>query len=297
MTTIVSAVILGVVVLLAGNMPWGGIPGLPGFASLNLRFAPAVPWAIVPMSLYLWIYWRFISGAIGPRDSAEWRRSNLRAHSVAGDIWGPAVLAGLLGFGALLALLAVMQRVVNLPDSPPAPTPAGMPFITLFLLLAMASIVAGVTEEAAFRGYMQTPIERRYGVVAAILVNGAMFGLLHFPNHPGAVLTMLPYYIAVAGVYGGLTWATDSILPALVLHAGGDVLSLTRLWTTGRAEWQLTAERASLVWESGFDAAFAAALVALVLLGGATAWAYRGLRALSSQIQSSAIPEASPGRR
>ena len=192
MTTIVSAVLLGVAVLLAGNVPWGGIPGLPGFASLNLRFATAVPWAIVPMGLYLWIYWRFISGAIGPRDSAEWRRSNLRAHSVPGDIWGPAVLAGFLGFGALLALLAVMQRVVNLPDSPPAPTPAGMPFITLFLLLVMASIVAGVTEEAAFRGYMQTPIERRYGVVAAILVNGAMFGLLHFPNHPGAVLTMLP---------------------------------------------------------------------------------------------------------
>jgi hypothetical protein len=91
-----------------------------------------------------------------------------------------------------------------------------------------------------------------------------------------------------------LTWATDSILPALVLHAGGDVFSLTRLWTTGRAEWQLTAERAPLVWESGFDTAFAAALVALVLLGGATAWAYRGLRALSSQMQGSAIPEASP---
>ncbi len=55
MTTIGSAVLLGVVVLLAGSVPWGGIPGLPGFAGLNLRFAPAVPWAIVPMGLYLWI--------------------------------------------------------------------------------------------------------------------------------------------------------------------------------------------------------------------------------------------------
>jgi membrane protease YdiL (CAAX protease family) len=182
---------------------------------------------------------------------------------------------------------------VEMPESPPAPTPAGMPFVTLFLLLMMASIVAGVTEEAAFRGYMQTPIERRYGVVAAILVNGTMFGLLHFSNHPGAVLTMLPYYIAVAGVYGGLTWATDSILPALVLHAGGDVFSLTRLWTTGRAEWQLTAEPAPLVWTSGFDAGFAGALIAFVLLGGATAWAYRGLRTLLHR-GSPVIPEASP---
>ena len=36
----------------------------------------------------------------------------------------------------------------------------------------MQSIVAGVTEEAAFRGYMQSIIERRYGIVMAILVNG-----------------------------------------------------------------------------------------------------------------------------
>ena len=279
MMTIVSAVILGVGVMLIGNVPWAGIPGVPGFAGLNLRLAPAVPWAIVPMVLYLRIYWQFIGGAIGPRDSAEWRRLNLRAHSVSGHMWGLSVLAGLLGFAALLALLAVMQRLVDLPQSPAVPTAAGMPFITLFLLLVMASIVAGVTEEAAFRGYMQTPIERQYGVIVAILVNGTMFGLLHFPNHPTAVLTMLPYYIGVAAVYGGLTWATDSILPALVLHAGGDVFSLTRLWTTGRAEWQLTAERAPLVWERGFDAAFAGSVVALVLLAGATAWAYRELRA------------------
>jgi membrane protease YdiL (CAAX protease family) len=50
--------------------------------------------------------------------------------------------------------------------------------------LTMASVVAGVTEEAAFRGYMQTRIERQYGLLIAILVNGVMFGLLHFPNHP-----------------------------------------------------------------------------------------------------------------
>jgi len=100
----------------------------------------------------------------------------------------------------------------------------------------MSSCVAGITEEAAFRGYMQGPIEQRYGLMPAILVNGSMFGLLHFPNHPDAVLAMLLYYIAVAAVYGGLTWACNSILPALVLHAGGDIWSLTLLWITGRPE-------------------------------------------------------------
>jgi len=32
-----------------------------------------------------------------------------------------------------------------------------MPPVTMFVLLAMASLVAGVTEEAGFRGYMQAP--------------------------------------------------------------------------------------------------------------------------------------------
>ena len=114
-----------------------------------------------------------------------------------------------------------------------------MPIATAFSLIVMGSIVAGVTEEAAFRGYMQGPIERRYGLAAAILVNGTLFGLLHFPTHPADVLWMLPYYIAVSAVYGGLTWAANSILPALVLHVAGDVVVLTRWWLTGRPEWQI----------------------------------------------------------
>jgi hypothetical protein len=155
-----------------------------------------------------------------------------------------------------------------------------MPSLTAFLLLTMSSIVAGVTEEAAFRGYMQTPIERRYGLAPAILVNGTMFGLLHFPNHPDAVLTMLPYYIAVAAVYGGLTWAANSILPALVLHAGGDVWSLGRLWVTGRPEWQMSTSQPTLIRETGVDGSFLIAVVSFVTLAGLTIAAYRAVRRL-----------------
>ena len=130
----------------------------------------------------------------------------------------------------------------------------------------MSSIVGGVTEQAAFRGYMQGPLERRYGLAAAILVSGTAFGLQHFPNHPADMLLMLPYYIAVSAVYGGLTWAANSILPALVLHSGGDVISLSRLWLTGRPEWQLLPSQPALVRETGIDAGFVFAGAALVVL-------------------------------
>jgi membrane protease YdiL (CAAX protease family) len=195
-------------------------------------------------------------------------------------------VAGALGFGALLAFLAVTARLVHLPPSEPIRVPAEMPAVTAFLLLVMASIVAGVTEEAAFRGYMQGMIERRHGVVLAVIVSGALFGLLHFPNHPADVFPMLPYYVAVSAVYGGLTWAADSILPALVLHSAGDVIVLTRWWLTGRPEWQVGSTPPPLIWEEGVDLAFGLSVAAAVGLALMTAQAYRGVRALRVQARS-----------
>lgn len=261
--------------LFAGNLPWGFL-----LAPANLRFAVAVPWAVVPMAVYLWAYWRFIRGDWGSPDTAATRRQNLRANPLSADAWMAALFAGLLGFAALFAFLAVMARLVTLPASAPLTAPQGMPTLTAFLLLSMSSVVAGATEESAFRGYMQTPIERRYGVLPAILVNGTIFGLLHFPNHPADVLTMLPYYIAVSAVYGGVTWASNSILPALVLHSGGDVWSLGRLWMTGRPEWQLSASPPGLVWGDGIDSSFIISVGAMVLLSALTIWAYAGVRRL-----------------
>jgi len=274
---IARAALSGVAVLLAGSLPWGFL-----LAPANLRFGVTIPWAILPMAACLWAYWTFIRGDWGPSDTAASRRLNLRANALSGTAWGMSLIAGMLGFAALFAFLAVMARLVSLPASAGIPTPENMPPITAFLLLTMASIVAGVTEESAFRGYMQGPIERRYGLLPAILVNGIAFGLLHFPNHPGDVLLMLPYYIAVSAVYGGLTWAANSILPALVMHSGGDVWSLGRLWLTGRPEWQLSSAPAPLVRDTGIDAGLLVAGAALVGLTVLTIWTYASLRRLSN---------------
>jgi membrane protease YdiL (CAAX protease family) len=272
MSTIASAVLIGVGVLLAGNLPWALL-----LAPLNLRVLSIVPWAIVPMAIYLCVYWAFISGAVGPRDTAAARRENLRARRLPASVWAAAIVTGLIGFGAVLALTAVMARLIVMPASQIV-TPPSMPAATTIALLTMASVVAGVTEEAAFRGYMQSPIERQYGLAVAILVNGAMFGLSHFPTHPGAVVVMLPYYIAVAAVYSGLTWATNSILPALTLHAGGDIWSLIRLWATGKAEWQRSQEPPALVWDAGLDPSFLSAIALGTVLGIATFILCRNLR-------------------
>jgi uncharacterized protein len=286
--SIVSAIAAGIGVLLAGNLPWA-----VALAPLNLRLFPAVPWAIAPMSVYLILYWRFVGGRIGSSDTAAIRKAGLRANPLAPDVWAMAILTGLVGFALLVALLSVMARVQTMPASEPIVAPAGMPRLTMFLLLVTSSIVAGVTEEAGFRGYMQGPIERRYGLALGILVNGAMFGLLHLPNHPGAVMTMLPYYIAVSAVYGGITWATDSILPAMALHIGGNIWSLTRLWMTGRPEWQLSATAPALLTDTGPDASFFVTTAAVVVLGAAVIGLCRSLRRVALSRTGDRLPARS----
>lgn len=273
MTTILTAAGGAILVLLAGSLPWAGLGGW------NLRVGTAVPWAIVPMAIYLWAYFSFLGGRWGVH-GAEGRRQNLLANRLSWNVWRAALPAGALGLGAILVLLTVVARLVRLPAGSPISAPPGMPVVTMAVLLAMQSVVAGISEESAFRGYMQSIIGRRYGVAVAIVISGALFGLLHFPNHPGEVVLMLPYYVAVSAVYGGLTWAADSILPAVVLHVGGDVAVLMRWWLTGRPEWQMGAVAQPLVWESGVDIPFVLAALAALVLAALTAWSYRLVRGI-----------------
>jgi len=268
MATTAEALLHGIAVLFAGSLPW------IAFLAVNLRVGKIAPWSILPMAVYLWCYWKYIGGSWGALETAGVRRTNLRANALSAEMWAAAIFAGLSGFAALVALIVPMGRIISLPQAAPLTAPAGMPAITAFLLLVTSSIVAGITEEAAFRGYMQGPIEKQYGLALAILVNGMAFGLLHFPNHPADVWKMLPYYIAVSAVYGGLTWAANSILPAVVLHAGGDVWSLGRLWLTGRPEWQMSVGSPALVWETGVDTSFLILIGVFAVLAGLTAWAY-----------------------
>jgi membrane protease YdiL (CAAX protease family) len=143
-----------------------------------------------------------------------------------------------------------------------------MPATVVALLLAAAP-VAGIVEEAAFRGYMQGPIEHRYGPVVAIAVTGTLFAVAHLDF----TLVLWPYYVAVAAVYGMVTYLSQSILPAVILHTAGNLYSNMDLWLHGQAEWQASAAPPALVWTHGADTAFwwslGACLLATVVAIGA----------------------------
>ncbi len=197
MGDIVQAVVVGMLVLLAGTIPRNLL-----FAA-NLRYFTAVPWAVPLTAVYVWLFWRYLNGAGPPESTAAERRTSLRANRLPALVWAWALLAGALGIVALVLALRVANRIVVLPQQP-VPDLSQVPKLTVLALLLMAAPVAGIVEESAFRGYMQGPIERRFGLPVAILITGTMFAVAHLDF----TLILWPYYVAVAAIYGTVTYLT-----------------------------------------------------------------------------------------
>jgi len=188
------------------------------------------------------------------------------------DVWGAAVLAGLLGLVAVLLLQDVLAPMVALPHQQDL-DPTKYPSWSVAAWVIMGALVAGIAEEASFRGYLQRPIERRHGPIVAILVTGLLFGLAHF-THPEVSIALMPYFLAVAAVYGMLAYLTDSIQPSVALHAGGNLFSALGFFTRGRSEWQTRPTPQPLIWQTGADASFWGSVVAFIAAAVAATWAY-----------------------
>ena len=111
LVTIIRAIVTGLAVSWIGVVLWGGIGPFPGLAGFNLRFAPQVPWAVVPMGLFLVAYLRYLNGAGWPRSTSAVRRRSLRLNSLPPDVWPMALLAGFIGLSALVPLSAILARL------------------------------------------------------------------------------------------------------------------------------------------------------------------------------------------
>lgn len=87
-------------------------------------------------------------------------------------------------------------------------------------LLAIA-LLAGVAEEALFRGALLRVMTPTLGVGGAVVVTSVLFGLAHL---------VTPLYALLAGLIGlylaSVTWATGSLLAPAVTHALYDLVAL-----------------------------------------------------------------------
>jgi membrane protease YdiL (CAAX protease family) len=92
----------------------------------------------------------------------------------------------------------------------------------LLLGVLHIGIVPAICEEIMYRGYVQRALEKSWGIMAAILISGALFGAYHLQISNFIPLATLGVFLAY------LTYISDSLVPAMVAHFvnnGGQVIA------------------------------------------------------------------------
>src|SRR6266568_3724126 len=228
--------VLALLILGFGQGVWGVL--LIG----NLKTTPTIPWAFPVMTLVLGLMWQYLSGKWWPRSTSEARRSFLRANRVSGTVLAWALLAGALSIVALAGYWIVLFQLVKMPANV-LDDFSGYPLPTTVLVIAMASLVSPITEEAAFRGYCQVILEREFTAPIAVLISSAFFTAAHVVH--GFLWPKLLVYFLVGVVFGVMAYVANSTVPAIPVHIIGDLTFFTLVWPYDATR--------QLVWERGAD--------------------------------------------
>ena len=119
-------------------------------------------------------------------------------------------------------------------------------FLSVIGALLSIAAIAAVTEEIAFRGYMQKPLEEAYGILPAVLIVGIMFWVAHLDH--GITITHLPFQMSASIALGLLVYLTRSLIPAMIAHGAADIL-LQPAYLFRYPEFVWKALSARPVWE------------------------------------------------
>jgi CAAX protease family protein len=202
---------------------WGAGAAVLGlFAALSAQFFFAVPIGVIDgvedgdLSATATIALQIVTAAtfiaaplvVASLASASWRealgRLGVRRFRFSALKWMAAAV------GAYLLFAAVYVALVGAPEQEDIAEALG-PVPAQVLLIVIA---APISEEICFRGMLFGGLRERLPRIAAALISGAVFGILHAATGLSAV----PPLIAFGTILSLLYEKTGSIVPGILLH-------------------------------------------------------------------------------
>lgn len=208
----VEPIVSGLLSLAVALLPWTWL------SQINLRVRPDLPWSALASVLYIGVLLLWLGGWGPPRRTAIGRQRRLR-------LWPPQPqTADGLSAGAMVLVLGLVYAAW-IAISAMSPTPDLSEFPTTAVrwsMFLMGGLTAGVVEEVAFRGYMQTGLEK-HDPANAIWITSMVFALSHITQGLGAVIALGPGLFVASALYGMLARRTGTILPGMALHVLGDL--------------------------------------------------------------------------
>ena len=95
--------------------------------------------------------------------------------------------------------------------------------VAVVALYLSACLMAPLTEETFFRGFVFAGIRARYGFWAGAIVSGLIFGAVHAGTGPAAI----PFLAVLGGAFAYLYERSGSLWPAVIAHALNNLLAIT----------------------------------------------------------------------
>jgi len=218
--TVATAIGAGVIVIIVGEAAWTGL------IAAYSRHPTPFPWFVVAMAAFLAVAAAWLKWGTWPRAGAVARREGARLNAVPLKVFVLSLLAGWSSFFAGAGAYVAYRMQSGLGGEVPMTLPPG-PKLAIVAGLAMAAVVAGTIEEVAVRGFMQSRLEKAYGLVPAILVSGFVWALFHtnhsyFNTSVADIAVWFGVFFAVSAILGRIASLTNSVLPGIVIHAGFD---------------------------------------------------------------------------
>jgi membrane protease YdiL (CAAX protease family) len=218
----IKAIVVGIVVYAIGSFP-----------SLALISIIPFPFSVIALFLFLYLYIMYFSGRLGDQNSSfvKFRKWNFRSMRLNEKVWVLGFAGALLFVVVVQSLFVVTFRLFEYDPQVMNTFQLGdLPLWFLWLAAIASALIAGITEEVGFRGYMQVPMEAKYGPWVANIIVSMTFVLFHL-NQGWAQPSMYVILFGGSFLLGMLAAASGSLIPGIIAHFLVDIPNFSYWWS------------------------------------------------------------------
>ncbi len=194
------------------------------------NFIPG-PWSVLLLATFLIFYLMYFSGKWKPSSTQAIRRFCIRQTKLKRPVWIWGLISAFLIFIIVNASFMLTFRFVEFQPEifKNLSFLNNLPGMQAWSIIIGISVTAGICEEIGYRGYLQKPLEHKYGAIVAVSISSIIFIVIHL--HQEWLASIIVPVIPISFMIGYLAYATNSLIPGIIAHVSFDIILSSYWWS------------------------------------------------------------------